>query len=73
MGGRASQNLQAMAPSALMQYTVAIATPLLCPDHRSTSTDQVRGEQMNLSWVFLLTCALFHHLLLSPSIPAVGS
>lgn len=52
MGGSASQNPQAMAPLELMQCTVAIATPLLCPDHRSTSTDQVRGGQKNLSFVF---------------------
>lgn len=52
MGGSASQNLQAMAPLGLMQYTVAIATPRLCPDHRTTSTDQVRGGQENLSCCF---------------------
>lgn len=45
MGGSASQNLQAMAHLELIQCTVAIATPPLCPDHRSTSTDQVRGGQ----------------------------
>lgn len=50
MGGSASQNPQAMAPLELMQCTVAIATPPLCPDHRSTSTDQVReGPKM---WFF---------------------
>lgn len=45
MGRSASQNLQAMAHLELIQCTVAIATPPLCPDHRSTSTDQVRGRQ----------------------------
>lgn len=52
MGGSASQNPQAMAPLELMQCTVAIATPPLCPDHRSTSTDQVRGGQKNLIFFF---------------------
>lgn len=56
MGGSASQNLQAMAPLGLMQYTVVIATPRLCPDHRTTSTDQVKGEQENLSCCFCHLC-----------------
>lgn len=57
MGGSASQNPQAMAPLELMQCTVAIATPLLYPDHRSTSTDQVRRGQKNLRVFFCCCCS----------------
>lgn len=52
MGRSTSQNPQAMAPLELMQCTVAIATPPLCPDHHSTSTDQVRGGQKKIGLFF---------------------